>query len=243
MPGAPSTPSALEAGVCPECSRRACRPSETHSCCRPHSSTTRLPTPNTSWRDSITSPTPCAGTRSPGFTASCAAASGVHTNGSSASHSVRARNAPLVRLGPGASISSRSLGREGGRLTLICRLCVSILLSVGFGGAPPLGRLLLTGFDLLLHARFGLLRLGCLPRLGYSSRGRGRAAPGESTTAQATRQGEQYCQASHMRVHRQVRGRFLEFTRPDRRRKGRCGRGTMRSEERRVGKECRSRWS
>src|SRR5947207_6734286 len=213
MPGAPSTPRALEAGVCPGWSRRACRPSETHSCCRPHSSTTRLPTPNTSWRDSITSPTPCAGTRSPGFTASCAAASGAHTNGSSASHSVRARNAPLVRVGPGASSSSSSLGCEGGRLTLIWRLCVNILLSVRFGGAPLLGGLLVTGIDLLLHARFGLLRLSCLPRLGCSSRCRCRAAAGESTTAQATHQGEQYCQASHMRVDRQVHGRFLELDR------------------------------
>src|SRR5437879_590030 len=227
MPGAPSTPSALEAGVCPECSRRACRPSETHSCCRPHSSTTRLPTPNTSWRDSITSATPCAGTRSPGFAASCAAASGAHRNGSSASHSARARNAPLVRLGFGASISSRSRTLAGGRLILIWRLCVNILLCVRLGGAPLLGGSLVAGVDLLLHTRFGRLGLSRLPRLGCSARRRGRAAPGEPTTAQAAHQGEQYCQASHMRVQGQVRGRSLEFTRPDRRRKGRCDRGTM----------------
>src|SRR5882762_6841474 len=227
MPGAPRTPRALEAGVCPGCSRRACWPSETHSCCRPQSSTTRLPTPNTSWRDSITSPTPFAGTRSPGFAAPCSAPSGAHRNGSSASHSMRARNAPLVRLGLGASISSRSPGREGSRLILIWRLCVNILLSVGFGGAPLPGGLLVTGVDLLLHARFGLLRLSRLPRFGCSSGGGSRAAPGESTTAQATHQDEQCCQASHIRVYPQIRGWFLQFTRPDRRRKGRGDRGTM----------------
>jgi hypothetical protein len=93
---------------------------------------------------------------------------------------------------------------------------VNILVAVGFGGAPLPGGLLVTGVDLLLHARFGLLRLSRLSRLGCSSCGGSRAAPGESTTAQATRQDEQCCQASHMRVYPQIRATFLQFTRPDR---------------------------
>ena len=93
---------------------------------------------------------------------------------------------------------------------------MNILLSVGFGGAPLPGGLLVTGVDLLLHARFGLLRLSRLPRFGCSSCGGSRAAPGESTTAQATHQDEQSSQASHMRVYPQIRASFLQFTRPDR---------------------------
>ena len=97
-----------------------------------------------------------------------------------------------------------------GRIPLGCDI------GVGFGGAPLRGGLLVTGVDLLLHARFGLLRLSRLPRFGCSSCGGSRAAPGESTTVQATHQDEQCCQASHMRVYPQIRARFLQFTRADR---------------------------
>src|SRR5881394_1829235 len=192
MPGAPSTPRALEAGVCPGWSRRACRPSETHSCCRPKSSTTRLPTPNTSWRDSTTSPTPCAGTRSPGFAPSCASESEAHTNGSSASQRARARNEPFVRLGLGASTSSRSLGREGGRLIRIWRFRRSMgSLRVRVGGAPLLCGLAVARLDLLLYLCLGAFRVGRLLSFrGGTGAGRSGGA-GQSAAAEGARQDQE----------------------------------------------------
>ena len=125
-------PRAVDAGVCPGCSSVTCRPSEAHSFCKPHSSTTFWPTLNTSCRDSMTSHTPRAGTRSPGLSASAESApGGAHTKGSSASQRARHNRPPFDRRGAGASASSKSPGPIGGRLILICRLSMTPWASCG----------------------------------------------------------------------------------------------------------------
>jgi hypothetical protein len=65
-----------------------------------------------------------AGTRSPDCTRpALLTPAGAHWNGSSASHSARHRNEPFVSGGLAASTSSKSLERDGGRLSRIWRLC------------------------------------------------------------------------------------------------------------------------
>src|SRR5579864_3022992 len=126
MPGAPRTPRAVEAGVWPGCTKRANWPSDTANCCSPASITTMLPTPNTSWRDSITSPTPRAGTTSPDFTDPATGSAAVPIrNGSSPSHSTRHRNVPFEITGRAASTTSKSCGLAGVCLIRIWRLAAT----------------------------------------------------------------------------------------------------------------------
>src|SRR2546426_448170 len=197
MPGGPRMPRAVDAGVCPGCSSLTCRPSEAHIFCKPHSSTTFWPTPNTSCRDSMTSHTPMAGTRSPGLSASGERApGGAQTNGSSASQRARHNSPPFVRRGAGASTSSKSPGPVGGRLILIWVFCMAPLvvraasLRGRLGGAPPLLRLSVRRVQLLLEASLGLLRLPDLLRLGDSSRGGGSAGFGQPASGEQPRQGK-----------------------------------------------------
>ena len=126
----------------------------------------------------------------------------------------------MVRAGRGASISSRSAGWDGGRLTRICRLEDSdaTLLCLRFGRASllfrdPVGSIDLVP-DLLLVA----------PRLGGLLRLRGRAArggrPGFSQAA-ATQHGQ------HKTERQRVSHGEYQFTRPDPLRKSDCDRGNI----------------
>lgn len=96
----------------------------------------------------------------------------------------------MVRVGRGASISSRSAGCEGGRLIRICRLEVSdaTLLRLRFRGAPlflrnPVGRV-----DLFPHPLLGLSRLGRLLRFGTGRARGGSPGSGQAAAAQGGKQ-------------------------------------------------------
>ena len=96
--------------------------------------------PKTSWRDSITSPTPRAGTTSPGRGSPGTSVSDAQRNGSTASHKARARKEPLVSAGGSASINSKSVAREGARLILTWRLrTVTVRPTRRHAAAPPPG--------------------------------------------------------------------------------------------------------
>lgn len=96
----------------------------------------------------------------------------------------------MVRVGRGASISSRSAGWEGDRLIRICRLEVSdaTLLPLRFRGVPlffgnPVGRV-----DLFPHALLGLSRLGGLLRFGACRARSDSPGTGNAAAAQGGKQ-------------------------------------------------------
>jgi pimeloyl-ACP methyl ester carboxylesterase len=125
----------------------------------------------------------------------------------------------LVRAGRGASVSSRSAGSAGGRLSRICRLEDSAvtLLRLRFRGAPLFFRHPVGLVELFPDVLLGASRLGGLLRFGGCAPRGGRAGFGQAAAAEGGKQERKRNGVTH----------DCQFTRPDTLRKCGCDRGNI----------------